>query len=93
MKTGKLTKQIKAEQSQTSKDVCDWIELKLTEDGPWHRKQTEKETLNCLLRYHLGTTDEDTSDVCQYLNNDDEDDAWVDSITTRVAPVVMRVCK
>ena len=93
MQTGTLTAKIKTEVSQTSKDVCDWIDEKLIEDGPWHSKTTEKETLNCLMRYHLSTTGEDTTDICEYLNNDDEDDAWVSSITNHVAPAVMRMCK
>lgn len=93
MHSGLLTKKIKQEVAQTSADVCDWIDQKLAEDGPWHTKSTEKETLNCLMRYHLSTSDQDTTEVCQYLNNDDEDDAWVSSITTHVVPAVMRMCR
>ena len=93
MQAGKLTEQIKLGVSQTSIDVCDWIEVKLAEEGPWHKKPTEKETLNCLMRYHLGNTDEDTSEVCQYLNDNDDDEAWVQSIVNKVAPVVMKVCR
>ena len=93
MQAGKLTEQIKKEVSQTTHDVCEWIEQQLKEDGPWHTKTTEKETLNCLMRYHLGNSTEDTSEVCQYLNNDDADDAWVASIATHVAPVVMKMCR
>ena len=93
MRSGLLTEKIKQEVSQTSLDVCKWIDEKLTEEGPWHTKTTEKETLNCLMRYHLNSSGEDTSDVCQYLNNEDEDDAWVNSIATHVAPAVMRMCR
>ena len=93
MHSGLLTEKIKQEVSQTSTDVCDWLDQKLAEDGPWHTKATEKETLNCLMRYHLNTSGQDTTEICQYLNNDDEDDAWVNSVTTHVVPVVMRMCR
>lgn len=93
MHSGALTNKIKHEVSKTALDVCNWIEQKLAEEGPWHAKGTEKESLNCLMRYHLNISGEDMSEVCQYLNDNDDDDAWVSSIATHVAPVVMKVCR
>lgn len=93
MKAGTLTERIRTGVSQTSMDVCDWIESELEQEGPWHKKPTEKETLNCLMRYHLGNATEDTTDICQYLNDNDDDDAWVQSIVNNVAPVVMKMCR
>lgn len=88
-----LTDKIKEGVSQTSVDVCKWIDEKLAEEGPWSTMSSEKESLNCLMRYHLNTSGADTGQVCEYLNNDDEDDAWVASIVTSVVPVVMKVCR
>jgi hypothetical protein len=93
MQAGKLTEQIKRGVSQSSVDVADWIVQKLAEEGPWHKKPTEKETVNCLMRYHLGNSNEDTSEVCQYLNDEDSDEAWVQSIVNKVAPVVIKNCR
>lgn len=93
MHSGLLTTRIKDEVSKTSADVCDWIDAKLAEDGPWHTQDTEKGTLNCLMRYHLDTVDEDTTDIRHYLNNDDDDEAWISSIANHVVPVVTRICK
>lgn len=93
MHSGLLTEKIKQGVEQTSKEVCDWIDQRLAEEGPWHTKATEKETLNCLMRYYLSDSTCDNSEICQYLNNDDDDDAWVSSITTHVVPAVMRLTR
>lgn len=93
MSSDTLTQQIKNEIAHNSETMCDWLDSKLTEDGPWQNRNTEKETLNCLMRYHLNNSDVDNSEVCQYLNNDDDDEAWVESVATHVAPAVMQTCR
>lgn len=90
MRSSDLTNKIKEEFKQNSSKVSSWFDEKLAEDGPWHFKNTEKETLNCFMRHHLNSVKDDVSEISQYLNNDDEDDAWIHSVTKHVLPVVMQ---
>lgn len=86
--TQTLTTKVVELVSQDHPDVGQWIEENINEDGPWQFKASEKSQLNCFLRYHLGCARADTSDVREYLSDEDSDDVWVESVVTHVAPVL-----
>lgn len=68
--------------------VKQWLLQKLQESGCWNNKQTIKTKINCLLHYVLGGIITH-HEIRGYLNDNDEDGVWQQSIVTIVAPYLV----
>ena len=65
-----------------------WVEDTMNESGPWQQHEDPRSALNCLFRFHLSHLAVDTTDVREYLTEQDPVDIWADSIRTQVMPVI-----
>lgn len=77
---------------QVAPDQANWVTNRLQENGPWTKKETLRDKVNCLLRFHLANSYQNTLDVRGYLTDKDDDDTWAEAVTTKVVPVITQYC-
>lgn len=66
-----------------------WIVNELNNPGPWQLKAGFKQKINCLLNFKLSGISEDAMEIRGYLNDNDPDVIWIESMQSNVIPFIL----